>query len=206
MKDYYELLGLPEKADFNQIRERYRRLVTSCHPDKFQDAAQKMRAEERVKEINEAYYVLRDPVRRSKYDRQRGSATSRQGVQVQVRPQSKSKKPPVQPVRPAVTVHPSRTRPFSAPQFLHRAFQSTRGDFVRVWLDRRANVLLLDEENMGRYHQGMEFDYYGGYARYSPVDIAVPYKGHWHLVVDLGGVTGILNVRAEIVRSRWWWG
>ena len=71
MKDYYKILGLSDKSSPGEIRERYRALVTSCHPDKFQEAKNKMRAEERIKEVNEAYALLRDPEQRAAYDRQR---------------------------------------------------------------------------------------------------------------------------------------
>jgi len=65
-KDYYQVLGVDRGADEQTIKRAYRRLALKHHPDKNPDDAQ---AEERFKEINEAYEVLGDPDKRAKYDR-----------------------------------------------------------------------------------------------------------------------------------------
>ncbi len=64
-RDYYEVLGIPRDADENAIKSAYRRLARQYHPDvnKSEDA------EERFKEINEAYEVLSDANKRATYDR-----------------------------------------------------------------------------------------------------------------------------------------
>lgn len=64
-RDYYEVLGVPRDADENTIKSAYRKLARQYHPDvnKAEDA------EERFKEINEAYEVLSDPDKRAAYDR-----------------------------------------------------------------------------------------------------------------------------------------
>jgi molecular chaperone DnaJ len=64
-RDYYEILGVPRNSDPEAIRNAYRRLAKQLHPDVNKDPA----AEERFKEINEAYSVLSDDQRRSAYDR-----------------------------------------------------------------------------------------------------------------------------------------
>jgi len=64
-RDYYEVLGVPRDADNGQIKSAFRRLARQYHPD-VSDAPD---AEERFKEINEAYAVLSDENRRSAYDR-----------------------------------------------------------------------------------------------------------------------------------------
>ncbi len=64
-KDYYETLGLTDSADVKQIRDAYRRLALLHHPDRNQNSPE---AAERMKEINEAYAVLSDPVKRREYD------------------------------------------------------------------------------------------------------------------------------------------
>lgn len=64
-KDYYEILGVPKDADEKQIRAAFRRAAAKNHPDRNPDDPQ---AEERFKEINEAYTVLADPEKRSVYD------------------------------------------------------------------------------------------------------------------------------------------
>jgi molecular chaperone DnaJ len=63
--DYYELLGVPRNASGGEIKQAFRRLALQYHPDRNKDPG----AEEKFKEINEAYQVLSDPEKRSSYDR-----------------------------------------------------------------------------------------------------------------------------------------
>ena len=67
-KDYYAVLGLHPEATEEEIRRAYRRLALQWHPDR---NAGDPRAEERFKEISEAYGVLIDPAKRREYDRAR---------------------------------------------------------------------------------------------------------------------------------------
>ena len=64
-KDYYQTLGLPRTASDAEIKKAFRKLAREYHPDVAKD---KKRAEEKFKEINEAYEVLSDPSNRKKYD------------------------------------------------------------------------------------------------------------------------------------------
>jgi curved DNA-binding protein len=64
-KDYYKILGVDRSASEKDIKRAYRKLAVQHHPDKNPGDA---RAEERFKEINEAYEVLGDPSKRAKYD------------------------------------------------------------------------------------------------------------------------------------------
>jgi curved DNA-binding protein len=63
-RDYYEVLGVPRTATQEEIQRSYRKLARKFHPDvsKVKDA------EDKFKEINEAYEVLKDPEKRQKYD------------------------------------------------------------------------------------------------------------------------------------------
>jgi len=65
-KDYYKILGVDRNASQEEIRRTYRKLALQHHPDRNPGNKQ---AEERFKEINEAYQVLSDPQKRSHYDR-----------------------------------------------------------------------------------------------------------------------------------------
>ena len=64
-KDYYKILGVPRMAGEDEIKKSFRKLAREFHPDVAKD---KKRAEEKFKEINEAYEVLSDPAKRKKYD------------------------------------------------------------------------------------------------------------------------------------------
>lgn len=64
-KDYYKILGVPRTASSDDIRKAFRKLAREYHPDVAKD---KKNAEEKFKEINEAYEVLGDSDKRKKYD------------------------------------------------------------------------------------------------------------------------------------------
>ncbi len=70
-KDYYDLLGVEKTASENDIKKAYRKLAMKYHPDKYSNATEKEKkeAEEKFKEVNEAYQVLSDADKRAKYDR-----------------------------------------------------------------------------------------------------------------------------------------
>jgi molecular chaperone DnaJ len=63
-RDYYEVLGVPRDADRSAIKDAFRRLALKTHPDRNKEPG----AEEKFKEIAEAYAVLYDPKKRAAYD------------------------------------------------------------------------------------------------------------------------------------------
>jgi DnaJ-class molecular chaperone len=66
-RDYYEILGVRKGATPEELKKAYRELALSSHPDRV-PADQKKEAENRFKEISEAYAVLTDPQKRALYD------------------------------------------------------------------------------------------------------------------------------------------
>ncbi len=66
-KDYYEILGVQKSATVTDIKKAYRSLALKYHPDRVQESEKKA-AEEKFKEISEAYGVLSDPQKKQTYD------------------------------------------------------------------------------------------------------------------------------------------
>lgn len=64
-KDYYKIMGVNEDASDKDIKMAYRRLARKYHPD----ISKEPDAEERFKEMGEAYEVLKDPTKRAEYDK-----------------------------------------------------------------------------------------------------------------------------------------
>ncbi len=67
-QDYYKVIGVARDADADTIKKAYRALALKWHPDRHQSGTRE-EAEEKFKRVNEAYEVLSDPEKRSKYDR-----------------------------------------------------------------------------------------------------------------------------------------
>ena len=65
-RDYYEILGVTKTASASDIKTAYRKMALKWHPDKNQD--KKAAAEEKFKEINEAYQILSDTQKKQQYD------------------------------------------------------------------------------------------------------------------------------------------
>lgn len=69
-KDYYKILGVEKTASDDDIKKAFRKLATKWHPDRFASKSEKEKkeAEDKMKEINEAYSVLSDKEKRQQYD------------------------------------------------------------------------------------------------------------------------------------------
>ncbi|WP_064612104.1 molecular chaperone DnaJ [Streptobacillus moniliformis] len=80
-KDYYELLGVDKNASDVEIKKAFRKSAMKYHPDRMANADEKEKkeAEEKFKELNEAYQVLSDPEKKQLYD-QYGHAAFEQGA------------------------------------------------------------------------------------------------------------------------------
>ncbi|MBI5148907.1 DnaJ domain-containing protein [Candidatus Pacearchaeota archaeon] len=78
-KEYYEVLGVGKNASPEEIKAAYRKLAKQYHPDMEKEEKKKKEAEEKFKEISEAYAVLSDKEKKAKYD-QFGAQTFRERV------------------------------------------------------------------------------------------------------------------------------
>ena len=74
MKNYYQILEVEPHASQAKIKEQYLLLIQAWHPDKFPNLAHKAQAEEKTKDINAAYEILGNSVKRAEYDRSTLSA------------------------------------------------------------------------------------------------------------------------------------
>ena len=102
-RDYYEVLGVSRTADDEELKQAYRKLALKYHPDKNPES--RLEAEERFKEISEAYQILCDPQRRAQYDRF-GHAAFQQARRLRLR--RRLRRHPRRPVRRFLR---DRTRP-----------------------------------------------------------------------------------------------
>lgn len=67
MKDYYQILGIPQSSGSENIKQAYKKLALKYHPDRNSGSEF---AEQKFKEINEAYQTLSDPIKKAQYDLQ----------------------------------------------------------------------------------------------------------------------------------------
>ncbi len=64
----YKILGVPQAASLATIRSAHRKLVLTCHPDKFPDEAVKVQKSEQFHQVQQAYEILSDETKRQRYD------------------------------------------------------------------------------------------------------------------------------------------
>ncbi|HUH98280.1 MAG TPA: response regulator [Anaerolineales bacterium] len=139
MKDYYAILEVPPTATQEEIREQYFFLIQAWHPDKFRSPAQKAKAEEKSKEVNIAYGVLKDPAKRAEYDRKLSGQPSR--VRHSERPRPPEEHPRRKPAEEAQQ-RPSYERPQAERaegerrRTDHEADASAQEEWIRVFFEQ----------------------------------------------------------------------
>jgi hypothetical protein len=86
-------------------------------------------------------------------------------------------------------------------QFIQTDLGNRRGgEIVQVTLQgSAANVLLLDSSNFQAFKAGRQHRYYGGLAKRSPVNLAIPRSGHWYVVVHMGGLKGSVRSSVQVL-------
>lgn len=60
---------------------------------------------------------------------------------------------------------------------------------------------IFDHSNFRWFQANRQATYYGGRALRSPVVLTVPYAGHWHLVIDFGGLRGQAKFQVQVLRA-----
>jgi hypothetical protein len=87
--------------------------------------------------------------------------------------------------------------------FTHYDLGSKRkGDVVEVTLSgSAANVRLMDSSNFQSYRNGRQHRYSGGLIKRSPVRLAIPSSGHWHVTVDMQGLRGTTRSSIRMMPS-----
>jgi uncharacterized membrane protein len=103
---YYDLLDVPANAPAERIRESYHVLASVWHPDRFaQGSKQHQLATRKLREINAAYEVLKNPQRRAEYDRRLIEERRVSGVYWKLRAQGNYGPPPGLPNLPALLAY-----------------------------------------------------------------------------------------------------
>lgn len=86
-------------------------------------------------------------------------------------------------------------------EFIHSDLGNLdKGRIVEIVLKgSAANVQLLDSTNFSNYKNGRRYQYVGGLATKSPVRLAVPRSGHWHVAIDMRGLRGTVNASTRVL-------
>lgn len=75
-----------------------------------------------------------------------------------------------------------------------------RGQIVEITLSgNAANVRLMDSSNFQSYRNGRQHRFYGGLARQSPVRLSIPNSGHWHVAIDMQGLSGSVRTGISVL-------
>lgn len=75
------------------------------------------------------------------------------------------------------------------------------GTVFEVTLNGVNNVRLMTAANFQRFTELLDFKYVGGVAKKSPVRIAIPENGHWHLIVDMEGHAALAESSVKMTNS-----
>lgn len=86
-------------------------------------------------------------------------------------------------------------------QFIHHELgHRTAGEIVEISLSgNQANVRLMDSSNFSNYRNGRQHRCIGGRAQRSPVRLQIPSTGHWHVAVDMVGLSGSVRSGARVL-------
>ena len=88
--------------------------------------------------------------------------------------------------------------------YLHYKVHVKQGEIIRVSLDEKTDVTqavirLLDSLNYFKYRSGKKYIETTRSQHESPVRLKPPYKGEWHVVIDMGGRRGVVKARVDVL-------
>lgn len=86
-------------------------------------------------------------------------------------------------------------------KFLHWQIPGNQGAVIRVVLDSPAYVRLLDPLAYEQYKRGSKFEGLGGWSDKLEIEFIYPYKGIFHVTVDMGGAAGEVKATCEVIRK-----
>ncbi|MCL2293467.1 MAG: DUF1883 domain-containing protein [Spirochaetes bacterium] len=85
--------------------------------------------------------------------------------------------------------------------FLQYDFQLNLGDILEVTINTTANVRIMDPVNFLYYRHKRKYKYIGGLTTPPLFTASVPYKGRWHVVIDLEGLSGDVRAAVKVIRT-----
>jgi hypothetical protein len=87
-------------------------------------------------------------------------------------------------------------------RYKHYDLQSQRaGTMIEVTLNAVNNIRLMTAANFQRFTETLDFKYVGGVAKKSPIRLAIPENGHWHLIVDMEGHHGLAESSVKMINA-----
>lgn len=85
-------------------------------------------------------------------------------------------------------------------RFSHYDLKELRaGSVIEITLSAVANVRLMGPDNFQRFTETLKHQFVGGVAKKSPVRLTIPETGHWHLVVDMEGHSGLAESSVKMI-------
>lgn len=99
-------------------------------------------------------------------------------------------------------VNPESRREMPNPSFRYTHYdlkEQRAGAVIEITLSAVANVRLMNAPNFQRFTETMQHKFVGGVAKKSPIRLTIPEAGHWHIIVDMEGHTGMAESSVKMV-------
>ena len=79
--------------------------------------------------------------------------------------------------------------------------EQSAGSRIEITLSAVANVRLMNSTNFRAYKDAIKHQFIGGVARKSPIVLAIPQAGHWHVVIDAEGHHGLAEASIKLIHA-----